>query len=161
MLIINLELFDKIDFAFPFVEMPSIGELSFHKEGCHFCDELTVDLDLYRGKDIGGEAIRLVHQEIPHLSAKALQWILPFYLKYCLTAEGEYNQMETEFLIYSLRPHHEYRLETTQRLSLLTREQTSIIIIFLEWCLEQEYWKEYFIDDINQAIQFLRKILSK
>ena len=149
-------LLKEIESAFPLVEMPPGIEIPFHKDGCIECDHLREDLEEYRGKEITGEAIRLIHQEMSHLSAKAWRWILPHYLKFCLTPEAEYNRMEAEFLIYSLGPNLKFQAETLQRLLILNRDQMNCLIHFLEWCLNHQYWKEYCPDDINRAINFLR-----
>jgi hypothetical protein len=147
----------EIDEAFPFVDMPPIAELI--ARDCTDCEYLAEELERYKGRDINGDAIRLVHQELSHLSAEGWRWILPHYLRFCLTAEAEYNRMETEFLIYNLGPDLEFQTDTTQRLSLLTTDQISCLIDFLAWCQNQEYWKEYCPDNINKAIGFLRTLL--
>ncbi len=81
---------------------------------------------------------------------------MPFYLRFCLTPEAEYNHMETEFLIYNLNPDLKFQRDTLQRLSLFTEVQVRCLIHFLEWCLTKQYWKEYCPDNINRAIEFLR-----
>ena len=150
----------EIEEAFPLVEMPLDSELSFHNDGCLECDDLRKDIEEYRGKDITGEVIRLVHQEMSLLSAKTWRWLLPYYLKFCLTPEAEHNRMETEFLIYSLAPDLKFQMETLQRLSLLNDRQINCLIHFLEWCSIHEYWKEYCPDDINKALNFVKNILA-
>lgn len=149
----------EIESAFPFVEMPLGIELSFYKDGCFECDRLRDDLEQYRGKEITVEAIRLIHQEMSILSAKAWQWLLPHYLRFCLTPEAEYNRVETEFLIYNLGPALEFQKDTMQRLSLLNRDQINCLIHFLEWCANHQYWKDYCLEDINKARKFLSKVL--
>jgi len=153
-------LLDEIDTVFPFVEMPSHDELSFHKDGCSQCDDFLSDLELYRGKEISGEVIRLVHQEMAQLSAKAWAWILPHYLRYCLTSEGEYNRMETEFLIYNLSPSDKFKLDSAMRLSMLNPEQVSYLIKFCDWLLQKPEWKDIYEEDINRAIVFLNALES-
>ncbi len=154
-------LLKEIETAFPFVEIPHKSELMFHKDSCFECDDLLEDIEQYRNKEITGNAIRLIHQEMSKLSAKAWQWVLPHYLRFCLTSEAQYNQMETEFLIYSLAPTWDYQAATLQRLSLLDASQIKCLIHFFEWCLIQEYWQEYCPEDLNRAIQFLGSIESQ
>jgi hypothetical protein len=151
----------EIEATFPLVEMPSRIELSIHKENCPECDDLVDDIDQYRDKEITGDAIRLIHQELSLLSAKAWQWILPHYLRFCLTSEAEYNRMETEFLIYNLSPSDRYHEDTLQRLSLLNKDQLNCLIHFLEWCEEQQYWKSCCADDIWRAKSFLSKATQR
>jgi hypothetical protein len=145
----------EIDEAFPLVEMPAGSDLPFHKNGCFECNWLREELETYRGKEITGETIRLIHQELSSLSAKAWRWILPHYLKFCLTPEAEYNTMETEFLIYNLGPDLKYQRETLQRLSNLNKAQIACLKHFLEWCSDHPYWKEYCPEEINKARNFV------
>jgi len=151
-------LLKEIESVFPFVDMPDKNELVFHKNDCFECDGLLNDLDDYRNKEITGEAIRLVHQELSSLSAKGWRWILPHYLRFCLTPEAEYNRMETEFIIYSLRPSLEFQKDTLLRLSLLNKDQINCLIHFLMWCENQQHWKDYCLEDISKAKKFLSSI---
>jgi hypothetical protein len=73
-----------------------------------------------------------------------------------LTPEGQYSRTETEFLIYNFRPELRFQGDTARRLAFLTARQVTCLIDFLEWCLSQQYWEEFFADDIAQAIGFLR-----
>jgi len=151
-------LLKEIESVFPFVDMPGKNEFLFRKNGCFECDGLQSDLEGYRNKEITGEAIRLVHQELSNLSAKGWQWILPHYLRFCLTPEAEYNRMETEFLIYSLSPLPEFEQDTLLRLSLLDKEQINCLMHFLSWCENQQHWKDYCLEDIGRAQKFLSSI---
>lgn len=146
----------EIEAVFSFVEMPLGAELLFHKNGCLECGSLLEDIEQYRGKEITGEFIRLIHQELSHLSAKAWRWILPYYLRFCLTPEAEYNQMETEFLIYNLGPDLKFQTETLQRLSLLNKDQINCLIHFLEWCSINQHWKECCPNELGMALKFLQ-----
>jgi hypothetical protein len=145
--------------TFPLVDMPSQEDLSLEADSCHYCRELAADLEERRGKPIGGEAIRFVHQELYHLSAKGCQWILPRYLRYCLTEEASYNAFETEYLIYSLGPDLEFQADTQKRLSLLSRDQVACLVDFLAWCRNQPPWREHCPEEIDKAIEFLRTML--
>lgn len=154
----KIALLDEIELVFPFVEMPIVGELTLHDANCPECRYLAEDLEQYRRKDITGETIRLIHQEMSYLSAKATRWILPHYLRYCLTPEAEYNRMETEYLIYHFGPRCEFQQRTSGQLSLLNTVQLKCLIHFFEWCLRQSYWREYCPQDIESAISFLEEV---
>ena len=149
-------LLKRIGSAFPSVDLPLRAEIAFHPRGCAQCADLVEDLEPYRGKDVDVSLIRSVYQEMPHLSAKAWRWLLPNYLRFCLTDEAVYSRMETEFLIYNLGPDLRFQVETTQRLSGLSFDQVSCLVEFLEWCLDHEYWSEYCPEDITKAIGFLK-----
>jgi hypothetical protein len=152
----NIEHLKKeIESAFSFVDKPKGLALSFHKDDCHQCGYLREDLAAYKGKELPEEAIREIHQEMSCLSAQGWRWALPSYLRYCLTEQAKYTQMETEFLIYNLAPELKYQLETKQRLSALNKEQVQCLIHFLEWCSEDEYWGQYCPEEISSGIAFL------
>ena len=153
-------LLHEIESEFPLVEMPPDIELSFHKIDCAQCEYLRNDLSEYRNKEITGKEIRSIHQEMSCLSAKAWRWILPHYLKFCLTPEAAYNTMETEFLIYNLGPDLKYQKDTLQRLSQLSKNQISCLIHFLDWCSNQYPWKDYCPEDIAKARSFLCTVMA-
>jgi hypothetical protein len=153
-------LVNEIDLVFPFVEMPPSAELTFHKVGCTECDYLRDDLEMYRSKEVTGELIRFLHQEMSHLSGNAWRWILPHYLKFCLTPEAEYSRMETEFLIYGLGPDLKFQAEARQRFSMLSNAQVNCLIHFLEWCLNHPYWKDYCSSDIDRGLDFMKSMLE-
>jgi len=152
------ELLAEIQSVFPHVEMPINAELRFHPEGCLHCDYLAQDLEEMRGKPVDGNVIRHLHQEMSCLSAKGWAWALPHYLPFCLTPEAEYNQMETEFLVYNLGPDEKFRTETLQRLSLLSATQLSCLVHFIEWLQAHPKWSEYCPADLSKAREFLRGI---
>ena len=153
------ELSKEIEECFPFLEKPIDSELSFHSEGCHECYFLRTDLEEYAGKELPSDAIRHVHQALTCLSAKGYSWVLPSYLRFCLTDEATYNQMETEFLIYNLGPSEQFQPDTLNRLSRLNQKQINCILHFLEWCNSPEHWaREYCGDEVLSAITFIRKL---
>ncbi|MFZ2725174.1 MAG: DUF6714 family protein [Methylococcaceae bacterium] len=153
-------LLKEIQSVFTFVDMPNGNDLVFHKNGCFECNGLQNDIEDYRNKEITGEVIRLVHQELSSLSAKGWRWILPYYLRFCLTSDAEYNRMETEFLIYNLRPSLEFQQDTVTRLSILNKDHINCLIHFLMWCEGQQYWRDYCLEDIKMAKSFLSSINS-
>ena len=148
-------LLNEIKKHFPFIEMPSNDELMFHDDNCEECKLLKNDIENFRGKKITGEFIRLVHQELSLLSAKTWAWLLPFYLRFCLTPEAKRNQMEIEYLIYNLSPQKEFEKDTVMRLSNLSDIQLLCLTHLLEWLLGDEYWGDFFKEDINTALTFL------
>ena len=154
MIIATNILLNEIESAFPFTEMSLDTDLLFYEKDFFECHDLLADIEQDRGKEITGNAIRVIHQEMSHLSAKTWEWVLPHYPRFCFTAEAEYNRMETEFLIYSLAPSLEFQAETWQRLSLLNINQINCLIHFLEWCSNHQCWKEYCPDGIDRGINF-------
>lgn len=148
----------EIEAAFPQVQMPAKSAISFHRAGCDQCEYLRNDLEEHRGKEVTGNLIRYLHQELGCLSTAGLKWVLRDYLKFCLTPEAEYNTMETEFLIYHLGPDLKYQKETLQQLSGFSRNQIECLIHFLEWCATHPKWSEYCPEDIKKALNFMRAI---
>jgi hypothetical protein len=157
------DILEEIEATFPFVEMPPEVELTVHPDGCRDCDDVREGIAYYRGKEISGKAIRIVQRYMSIMSAKATQWILPHYLRFCFSAEAEYNRTETEYLIYSLGPGQgiEVLEEKLQRLSMLNADQVTCLIHFLEWCLIDEYWSQYCPEDIGAGINFLSDVLRR
>jgi hypothetical protein len=152
---------EEVDLLFPLVDMPRADELMHHREGCPVCKDLAGDLEALRGRAIDGDAIRQLHQEMSHLSAKAWQWVLPYYLRYCLTPEAEYNSFETEFLVYGLSPLKEFEADTANRLALISSDQINVLRSFLMYLMTIEYWKSYCPTELQRGILFLEEILRE
>lgn len=150
---------NEIEQAFPFVDMPSFAEIPNHDQGCHECSQLAEDVDALRGRPIGGEEIRQLHQELSHLSAKSWQWLLPHYLRYCATPEAEYNKFETEFLIYSLSPLERFEGDANNRLKFITDSQIQTLLNLLRCFSTDEYWGKYCPAELQRGISFLKKVL--
>ncbi len=148
------DLLKEIKATFRTIEMPPNNEISFHSKDCLQCEGLRNVLETYREKEITGDLIRLIHQELSQLSAKVWLWIFPHYLTYCLTPEAEYNFMEMEFLVYALSPSKTYELETSQRLTLFNETQIMCIVHFLEWSRQNEAWIDL-EEDIDNALRYL------
>ncbi len=148
-------LMQEIEAAFPYVDKPKGLALSFHKDDCWHCRELREDLEPYSGKEVPAEVIRYMHQDMSCLSAQGWLWALPSYLRVCIAQEGDYDAMETEFLIYNFAPKEEHQEETRQRFSAFNRAQVQCLVHFLEWCGEKEHWSQYCPEDISTGIAFL------
>jgi hypothetical protein len=136
------ELLTEIRIAFPLVQMPSKHDLRFHPDGCLQCDFISQYLDEHRGEVIDGPVIRYMSIEMTCLSTKGWSWALPHYLPYCLTPEAEYNQSETEYLIYNLGPNDEFKNETRARLSDLSKQQIDCLKHFLDWLSQHPKWSD-------------------
>jgi hypothetical protein len=149
---------DEITISFPQEEMPSKEKLCIHRDNCRTCADLRDDLDETRGKEITGDVFRIIHQELSCLSAKGWRWILPYYLRYCLSEEGQESQMETEFLIYQLSPSDEFKDDSIKRFAFLQQNQIECLLHFLDRCSAHPYWNEYFTEDLNKAKYFLCKL---
>ena len=152
------ELQKEIQTVFLPLEMPANSEIAFHSSGCQQCNYLAEDLEYYRLQPINGDVIRLVHQEMSCLSAKAYLWITPHYLTFCLDSEAEYDMMETQFLIYNLSPNEEFKEDTLKRLSCFNRKQIDCLTHFMEWLKEHPHWSEYCPNEINKALLFLQEM---
>ena len=147
--------------AFPRVEMPERSRLLFKgMQGVGDSELLVQDLEELRGKPIDGAVIRSVHQELSFLSAETWRWLLPHYLRYCLTDEARYNRFETQFLIYNLGPSLEFQRDTQKKLALLTKSQLACLIHFLKWCMEDGDWKDLFEENIARAISFIETVAA-
>jgi hypothetical protein len=143
-----------IDAVFPFMEMPASEKLTFHQDNCYLCDEMRRYLNASRNIKIDDKLIRRVHQELNHLSPIAFRWILPHYLRFCLSSGGKYSQEEVYFLVYNLSPDPEFQEDEYRRLSGLNFSQINCLVNFLKWCESNEDWIEI-LEDIDRAIKFL------
>ena len=155
------DLLFEINSLLPSVAMPCNSDLTFHKGNCLECEYLRKDLEEFRDSFNVEDVIRCLCNEISLLSAKTWRWILPHYLRFCLTPEAEYSRTETEFLVYSLAPEPEFLEDAIVRLSSLSQPQLHVLIHFLQWCLMSTYWEDYFEKDILLAIEFLNSTIAK
>jgi hypothetical protein len=151
---------DEIESRFPFVDRPLDSQLCLHPDA-PTCSELLRSLGELQHRELRVGEIRVVHQLLNQLSPRALLWILPSYLRYCVTAEAEYSRMEVEFLIYSFGPELRFQQDAVKRLSLLSRGQIECLIDFISWCLANEFWRSYFEEDLRRAQTFLRTLTQR
>lgn len=152
------ELSAEIDRVFPRVPMPDRARLFDGKADPKMSAEILDDIERMGRDGVDGAAIRAIHQELSLLSAEMWRWLLPQYLKYCLTEEAQYNRFETEYLIFNLGPELQFQSDAKKRLSLLTNEQLLCLVHFLEWCRQDEWWADANAVDIDRAISLLRVI---
>jgi hypothetical protein len=149
-------LLKEINDVFPIMEMPASAKLTYHQDDCYLCAEVHRFLDASRNMEVDDALIRFLHQELSHLSPTAFRWILPYYLKFCLSSGGKFSQEETYFLVYYLSPDPEFQDDVCRRLSALDASQKSCLVDFLKWCKGNEDWVEI-AEDIDRAIKFLSK----
>lgn len=153
------DLLKEIEEVFTFVKPPPIEDFVLHGDECAECSYLKKDLEDILVSEVTEKTIRFFHQELYHFSAKGWRWVLPYYLRYCMTPEATYNQSEIEFLIYNLRPSEKFENKTKQQLSELNKDQIFCLIHFMDWCSAHAFWGEYCPEDIRKAKLFLSKIL--
>ena len=153
----TVALLEEIDRVFPLVAKPSGDLIMFHQSGCYECEGVRNDLEQYSEPSLPDNAIRYLHNDMTCLSADGWRWVLPSYLKRCVT-QDLYDPVETEFLIYNLSPNEKYEAETKQRLSKLSQEQLACLVHFIEWCENHPHWSEYCAAEIPKAIEFLHSL---
>jgi hypothetical protein len=125
-------------------------------EAAALLKEVRRDLEKYRDPELPGEAIRVIYQEMTSLSALGWRWVLPSYLKHCLTAGEKPPRGDlTEFLIYNLGPEPKFQGEARERLSLLNQQQISCLVRFLEYLASDPEWSGYCQMNIDRALQFI------
>jgi hypothetical protein len=155
----TVTLLDEIAAVLPPVPRPRGEHITFHPVGCGQCDLLRVDLEKYTEPTLPDEAIRYLHDELSLLSAQATRWVLPSYLRRCITMDS-YDALETEFLIYNLGPKAEYHADARERLKELSAPQLMVLLHFLEWCAAHPEWSSYCGEDIANAQVFVRSLVS-
>ncbi len=149
-----------IESAFPFVEKPIGMALSFHKDDCLHCKFALRDIEEYSEKEIPREGLRKIYCEMSMLSAEGWRWVLPSYLRFCVSHKNLNRDDETEFLIYNLAPDEKFYAETIERLAALNALQIECLIQFLEWAKEHEHWSTYCAEEIEKGLDFLRNKIA-
>jgi hypothetical protein len=147
----------EIEELFPMVSTPDPIEQVLHDPQCPECSELANDLHS-SPYCLGGALVRKLHQELSHLSATGWKWLLPIYLRYCLSDEAIYNRFETEFLIFNLSPSARFEEDTRRRLELITGEQLQVLIDLLTWLYSDEYWEDRWGERIKGGVNFLTSL---
>ena len=155
----TVTLLAEIDAVLPPVPKPHREHITFHSEGCGHCDNLRDDLEKYSESTLPDEAIRYLHDELSLLSGQATRWVLPSYLRRCITMDT-YDSLETEFLIYNLGPKAEYHADARERLKELSVPQLTVLLHFLEWCAAHPEWSSYCGDDVAIAQSFVRSLVD-
>lgn len=151
-------LIQEIENCFPYVEKPQGLALPFHKNGCHQCEFLVEDLELYKEQQIPEKGIREAYTEMSCLSAKGWRWVLPSYLRLCVLSVEECRDF-TEFLIYNLSPAEAHKAGAKERLSELNQEQLNCILSFLNWCQTSGHWvSKYCPENVAQAVVFINEL---
>lgn len=114
------DLIAEMEAVLPPIPKPVGSALSFHQTGCMQCEFLRGDLEKYNEPLLPDEAVRWLRGELTLLSAEGLRWVLPSYLRRCITQDPECDAMETEFLIYTLGPDPEHEADSVNSRVLLT-----------------------------------------
>ena len=155
-------LLQKIETFFPFLNIrPDPEKILFDNDDAVRLDGLVRDiLDEVKGDNVTADNIRLIHQDLSNLSAEFWYWIMPHYLRYCLTPEAEYQQVEIQFLIYALSPAQEFEVDTSKKLVLFNNEQLFCLIDFLEFLLAQDYFNGSYMERITRGKQFLSGVIK-
>ena len=151
-------LLKEVESFFPWVEKPQGKLLSFHESGCLACEFIRNDLAEYSEKALPDEAIRYLCREMTSLSALGWRWVLPSYLRLCLSQDPYNDSGETEYLIYNLAPKPKHENETKERLSALSANQINCLGHFIEWCKEHPHWSDYCPQEIAIATEFVQSL---
>lgn len=153
-------LLKEINDVFPTIPMPSPAESTVHQNDCEPCDDVPRYFDIYRDSKIDTVFIRYMHKNLYQLSPLGFLWLLPHYLKYCLSNEWCYAEELVYFLVYHLSPSPQFENDAYIRFSELNAVQIQCLISFLNWCNETESYYDS-EEDTHKAFTFLKKLLSK
>jgi hypothetical protein len=149
----------EIEIAFPPVPKPSPDSITFHGEGCGQCQFLREELEKYTEPTLPDEAIKYLFNELTLLSPQATRWVLPSYLRRCITMDHQ-DSVETEFLIYNLGARPEFHEDTRERTKLLSVDQLKVLLHFVEWCAVHPEWSAYCPDDIASARSLVSTLIA-
>lgn len=150
------QLLAEVETVFPLLEMPRREELVPAEPRFIESIEIQEDLEEFHGSQLTKRGIRSIHRYLPVLSDKAIAWIFPHFLRFCLLDEANENtRIVTQSFIFSLSPDIDFHRETRRRFGLLSEWQIRCLIHFLKWCLEDEYWDSICLERIRRGIVFL------
>jgi hypothetical protein len=145
---------------------PPESEISFHQDECAHCEMSRIGMMKFPGTatQLPEENIRFLWGEWTTLSAQAVAWILPSYLRSVLTDEHEImarydTPPSTSHLIGSLSNFYgdtdadadEVRL----RFSLLTSGQLAVLRAMLDYWKDNASWLEWSAEELDAAIAFM------
>jgi hypothetical protein len=152
-------LLEEIEVVFSPAPKPAPDKMTFHGEGCGQCQALREDLEKYTEPTLPNEAIRYLFNELSLLSPQATRWVLPSYLRRCLTMDAS-DSVETEFLIYILGPKPEFHEDSRKRFAELSVAQLTVLQQFIEWCAAHPDWSSYCPQDIAAARSFVCSLVD-
>lgn len=149
-------LLERIQVQFPAIARPAGEGALLHGGDCAQCNALH---DSLRGVDapmLPLAALRGIYDQVEHLSAAGWRWVLPSYLTHCLLLANSQTLLDTEFLTFDLGASMHGLAESVQRLDAFTAEQKACLVLFLEWCGQQEDWADLCGEDIDSALAALQ-----
>lgn len=148
---------EEIENAFNFVAKPAHGVFLVRRDNRYDCQYVTDALDAYNEMELPPQALRYLHSDLFCLSPIGFRWVLPSYLRYCVSDTAILYRdelLETEFLIYHLSHDSQYQAEVMQQLAIMNSQQIDCLISFVGWCKEGD-WGEYYSDHLAKAHAFL------
>ena len=152
----KVQIYRRVSTAFPYCEKPNRSELSIHSEKCFHCKMSLEELDRHDGSKLPETAIRYLHNEMSTLSAKAISWVLPSYLRLVIE-NPEPGDPVPEFLIYFFAPVCKYETETKSQLEQLSTEQIDCLIDLMGYFNNTD-WGSYCPDELESAVIFLQSL---
>lgn len=149
----NRSLLEEIDSVFPRAAMPA----KVTRQAPRFIESSEIDEEIeeFRGFPFTAATIRAIYRYLPVLSVEAMHWLLPHYLRFCLSDEGRrYSRKEAASLLYFFAPGPEFVEDTMMIISSFTNEQRLCLIHYLDWCVNDNYWGDM-LDCINKGLRLL------
>jgi hypothetical protein len=132
---------EEIDKAFPPVDMPVRQKLYCSDGQLRDPDQLEEDLDCFRRKLVNRELFYWVHDELILLSPETWRWLIPNYVKFCLTREGYYNEFPEQpanALIWVLGCESAESTQLELRLAFFNKGQLGCLLKFVDWWTKSE-----------------------
>lgn len=157
----QLELRNKIDLEFKAAPIQTKDLVIHSTKECKECFYAYSELDGLNLNSSDELLAKTFAQSLRHLSNEGWKSILGGYLRYCITETARQSQTETEMLVYFLSPPESNKKSAIDSLSCLSDSQVICMIEFLEFLKQDSFWGEYFPNDLDAAIFFLRKDILK
>lgn len=147
-----------IEEAFPKTAMPEPSSIF---DDCHpEHASLTADMTEIKG-EFDSTIARIIHQELRWLNPIGFVWVMPYYLDFCLSEDGQYSTAETQFLIFLFSPESKHREKELARYDFLSADQLHAISLFFVWCKEHNDLGLLSIEHLDAANQFIAQALIR
>ncbi|WNZ58225.1 hypothetical protein QT397_13085 [Microbulbifer sp. MKSA007] len=142
------EVYKMVKDSFPFQSKPEGNRLTNQGAEDCICRYIVEHMERYSEAEIPMDGIRYLHSELPNLSARGMNWLLPNLLRKAVICTNRFDTI-TDTIIYDLELAAEGEKQARSRYSWLSAVQRQ--------CLEStlEYLSEVHGHAISKAISAL------
>ncbi|WP_373994454.1 DUF6714 family protein [Duganella sp. Root1480D1] len=140
--------------------MPSNELLTLHSDKCSECEYVRENIERFRSSCFGEAGAQVVYLELSHLTAQAWNWMLPHYLRFCISDEAKNESTLTAFFLYQFYPVQKLSQLISHKLFSLNMDQFLCLAHFLTWALNDPIRRDEDGEDIKDSITFLKELIQ-